>query len=678
MNEVRNSIFPTWMLNAIMYFCILAIPLAFYLVTYDSCQIKITILQIGGAIILATWLFRAMQDGKFTRQRWFWDLPALLYFGWGLIAFLNSPWKMSSSVDELIRLIYYFGIYLAASDYFSQDKKVRIISKLLLVTVAVAIVYGFMQFFGADPFGWGGAFSVRVFSTFGNPNFYAAFLVLTSPLILSHLFKTKNIAARIGFGVFFVANVISIFITGSKGGWLGIAGSLFVFSLLMTKFIIKSIQVKRLLISFTVAALLISAFGVYQYSKKRYDSLLFRLLTWHSTLKMVSLHPLIGNGLGTFRLIYPSYRDREIFRIEGKHQTETQHPENEYLEIANDQGVIGLGLYLWMLLVIFSRGLTRIKNYLTPSSTRGQALYLIGFTAGLAGLLAHNLFCVNLRFVSSGFFLWLFLGLIGGGCKAEPATKKSTSNVAQKDWISYILKPCIVIITCISIVFYVRFFMADYHHNMGIAYSKMHIWDEAVKEYQTSINLNPFFTMSRYFLGNAYSDRWQDGDAQRSLLAYDKVMKMAPNYVMVHYQRGGVLMKLGRYQEGVEEFNQSLKLDPVYAPTYFRLGLAYINLNQLDKALDYFEQSAKLDPNLADIYVNMGNIYFLQGKFSQAMQQYQKALSLDADNMNAHRNLGALYLKQNKAREALREFKIVQQMVPDNPDINKLVSSLSR
>ncbi len=690
---MKNSTFPfaAKIMNFTMYFCILAIALAFYLVTYDSCQIKITILQIGGAIILATWLFRAMPEGKFNKQRLFWDLPVLLYLSWGIIVFIKTPFKNSLAVvDEFTRLIYYTGIYLAASDYFSQDRKMKVMANFLLVTVTCAIFYGLMQFFGLDPFGWSRAFSTRIFSTFGNPNFYAAFLVLTGPLILSYFFTANNKTAKIMSGLLFAANTASLFITTSKGGWLGIAGSISFFTILMVKYVVHSRRLKMYLITFTLAAILISAFGVYQYSLQRKDSLRFRLLTWRSTIQMIKLNPVTGNGLGTFRLIYPAYRDREIFRIEGKHQTETQHPENEYLEIVNDQGLIGIGLYLWLLFTIFSRGLKRIKGYLAQTAViknkdktiyqiKPEVYYLIGYMAGLAGLLAHNLFCVNLRFVSSGFYLWLFLGLIGGAYLPVPDKNQSPPSQDKKGLSAPFLLPLKVLIagiTIFSIIIYSRFLLADVHHNIGIAYSKMRSWEEAIKEFQTSIDLNPFFVMSRYFLGNVYNDRWQEGDDQRALQCYDEVMSRAPHYVMVNYQRGIVYMKMKNYQESLREFNEALQLDPVYPLTYYRIGMVYLQLNQLDNALESFEQAAQINPQASDIYVNIGNIYLMKGLASVAENNYRHALKLDPANLNAHRNLSIVLLRQNRRAEALQELQILRQAMPNDPEINKAIKSL--
>ena len=45
------------------------------------------------------------------------------------------------------------------------------------------------------------------------------------------------------------------------------------------------------------------------------------------------MHPIWGNGIGSFRIIYPAFRRPQIFHIEAKHNTETDHAEDEYWEV---------------------------------------------------------------------------------------------------------------------------------------------------------------------------------------------------------------------------------------------------------------------------------------------------------------------------------------------------------
>ncbi|MFQ3676116.1 MAG: hypothetical protein SNJ64_06225, partial [Endomicrobiia bacterium] len=53
--------------NLIKYFLpvlYLLIAIMFYLKTYDSCQIKITLTQLGGAVLILLWLLKFLESPK--------------------------------------------------------------------------------------------------------------------------------------------------------------------------------------------------------------------------------------------------------------------------------------------------------------------------------------------------------------------------------------------------------------------------------------------------------------------------------------------------------------------------------------------------------------------------------------------------------------------------------------
>ena len=95
----------------------------------------------------------------------------------------------------------------------------------------------------------------------------------------------------------------------------------------------------------------ITALGVI-YEIGNTASYTFRISTWLSTWEMIESRPLTGIGVGSFKVIYPAYRRPAIFHIEGKHNTETDHAEQEHLEQWMDNGLIGFGLYLWWVFCI--------------------------------------------------------------------------------------------------------------------------------------------------------------------------------------------------------------------------------------------------------------------------------------------------------------------------------------
>jgi len=812
------------------------IALSFYLKTYDSCQIKITLLHIGAIIIIAAWIVKVIERGRLleSREQRLYAIPALFFLLSGIVSFSISPFKFTS-FEELTRRVLYIGIFLVALVEFNSSEKVKRMFRWILAATFIAVFYGLIQFMELDPFIWKGAFGDRIFSTFGNPNFFAAFLVLVTPLILtffdfSDLKKAKRtivslvLVATIGIlycfmqflgkeglmqmgnlgtqaYIFFVENriyaffflllvslflmvlvkmkskkflvlflfilVINLITTRTKAAYIGFAAGVSFFAMITTLFIVPATkkQKKTFLVVFLSVLILGTGGAVTFFIRQRIDSVRFRVFTWVSTLEMIRdypeegttikstpgkelIHAFLGTGIGTFKIVYPAFRRPEIFHIEGKHNTETDHPENEFIEVWYDEGIIGFGIFLWFLTIIFFTGIKRLiqvtgysaqpppssrTSRLNPHSKKGGGLkigarlekltrrqyLLIGLLSGLFGLLAHNLMCVNMRFVSSGFVFWLFLGLLGGQIvgqkeKVNPSLEdnkrsKFLSNMRSRRIIQII----VIILTVFLVLFFRRFFIADIHHNIAIAYSKAGRWENALKEYQTVLKNNPYYAMTHYFMGNVYNDRWDmkevydprwdsvdlkqkyffpsihkllkgtekeeqkpRTDAERAVAKYADLKKLAPNYVQVHFQEGSLYTKLKEWDKAIESFQKYLDLDPVYAATYFKMGWCYVQKKDWAKAEEVYQKAVEWNPKLGQAYINLGNVYFMQRKLREAEKYYKKAVELNDSDIGAHRSLATFYTNTNRRALALKEWEKILELNPEDKQAKSIIQQM--
>ncbi|MBO5010939.1 MAG: hypothetical protein J6C49_00585, partial [Elusimicrobiaceae bacterium] len=73
----------------------LLVSVCFFTATYDSAQVKLTLLHMGGVLLLALWaaLNIARKTNPFTRERLLFLLPVFAYLGWNTLAFLFFPYK---------------------------------------------------------------------------------------------------------------------------------------------------------------------------------------------------------------------------------------------------------------------------------------------------------------------------------------------------------------------------------------------------------------------------------------------------------------------------------------------------------------------------------------------------------------------------------------------------------
>lgn len=407
---------------------------SFYLRTYDSAQIKITLLQMGGLCLVTLWLCLIALEGwkAFGKEDLVVLAPFLAYLAVVVFSYSRAPYP-GPSLDDFIRYIFYMSVAIMVIREFDAEA-MGWLTRVLVLATWITVLYGTLQwvdthFFppgpgnGVDPFIWRGAFGRRVFSTFGNPNFFANFLVLVFPVLVTQFLKTRawNLMVLIGL---LLGN---LFWTETKGAWIGFAVSTSIFLVVYAYFFTAGDRARALRRSGAIALVILLLFGglVFYYVTKRKTSVSFRVLTWLSTWEMIEKNPWLGTGVGSFKVIYPTYRRPGIFHIEGKHNTETDHAEDEWLEQWFDHGVLGFGLFLWLILSTCWIGVSALSQLTSNLAQRGgrpppRAYDLLGYLIAFLGMLAHNSFDVSLRFVSSGVFLGLLPGVIINLARGSP------------------------------------------------------------------------------------------------------------------------------------------------------------------------------------------------------------------------------------------------------------------
>ena len=706
----------------VLYF---TISVAFYLRTYDSCQIKITLIHIGGALILMLWLIKLVEeyDVEYFKKNLVIIIPILLALLSNVVSHLRSPLQFASGM-ELTRKAIYFGITLLVLKEFNSEEKIKRLLGWLFFACFVATFYGIVQFLdtryfpqgmmekGLDPFIWRGAFGTRIFSTFGNPNFYGDFLVVLGPICLAMFFKTRQPF----FGVLFLMTAFNAVNTSSKGAWIGFTSGFITFCILYALNFahLQKKNVKKIVTVIVSVVLLICVYAVYDQILKRTDSVKFRVYTWMSCWEMINTRPILGTGIGTFYVTYPAFRRPQIFSIEAKHNTESDHPENEYLEVWYDEGIIGFAIFLWVIVLCLTAGLRNLRIFsavdLPPPAgsktktakviTDSRAYYLLGFISAFVGMLAHNIMCVSLRFVSSGIFMWLLVGLICLFSVHNPFPMKAPQPLLPPNPIpktarriaqgviflitDYLTGTLAILLSIVGItgatLFGVKvpfdgvfrgYFIADVHHNIAIFHSKNGQWSDALSNYNIVTQKNYGFIMAHYFMGNVFNDRWDLNralhpewgdresdldwtginigtrgrvDPERSLSKYKDVWSLAPNYVQSHHQAGLLYLKLG---ETFRANNQ-----PEKARQYWL------------EAIRRFEMYHQIDPIFAQNYYRLAYVHIQMGEIKKAEETYWRHL-YTKDALTTKGNEEKEWVSKNIGRPA--------ESVPPECEIHKSV-----
>ena len=361
-----------------------------------SVDIASIILVIGSFL----WIIKMILARKLLWRKTPLDILVILFVAISGISIYVSPDRAFS----LYNYFYLMGSYILT--YYLIINNVESLSKLkrlfviFLFSSTLAVSYGFYQNIqGIDisTFGWIDKnefpeISTRVFSTFGNPNLFAGFLVIIMCFFSGLCLYEKGYKLKLFFFMLFFVTGICLLLTYSRGLWISFLAALFIqiiFSRGKALLMLASIPLFALLANSTIWERLLSVLNPVD------SSATLRIAIWESTLSMISQNPLLGIGWGAYWLVYPKYdyflNDPSII---------IYHAHNTYLHIAAEIGLIGLMVFL----VLFFAYM--VKSYLVFTSTKDSWLkgIMLGvlsalFALFISGFTDHILFSMQISMI---------------------------------------------------------------------------------------------------------------------------------------------------------------------------------------------------------------------------------------------------------------------------------------
>ena len=110
------------------------------------------------------------------------------------------------------------------------------------------------------------------------------------------------------------------------------------------------------------------------------------------------------------------------------------------------------------------------------------------------------------------------------------------------------------------------------------------------------------------------------------------------NYI-AHYNLGDALVKMGRRDEAIAQYQKTLQITPNYAEAHDNLGSVLLQKGRVDEAIAHYQTALRITPENATAHNNLGNALFQKRMVAEAITHYQKALQINPDYAEAHNNL---------------------------------------
>lgn len=321
-------------------------------------------------------------------------LLAMLFIIVALFSLALTPLHLSP-VEFFTSLSYSFRFslfvllgWIIYSNFFSSLQKN--IPSIFIFSGIVLAVLGLLQFIFLPDLrfltnlGWDPHY-FRTASTFFDPNFLGAYLVLTLLLIQSNLGGCLDRQPRVFYSIFAII-YLALLTTFSRGAYLA-----FLVSFMMFSFLNKSI--KWAILTLLLFSVLIASFFIYQRlvalprNIDRAQSAEFRFSTWQQGWQIFSSNPIFGIGFNAYKFALKEYKFANEQFLK-QHGASTN--DSSLLYVVATTGLVGLSSFLFFL---FSLAWINKHN-----------LVLL---AGLSGLIIQSFFANTLFYPP--LLLWIVL-----------------------------------------------------------------------------------------------------------------------------------------------------------------------------------------------------------------------------------------------------------------------------
>jgi hypothetical protein len=309
----------------------------------------------------------------------------------------------------------------------------RLMDVIVGITIAMALVSLLVRPAG-QIVDLGGAFNDR--------QLFGSVLMLLTPILLMASVGMTDAFRRMSAQIATIMTIACLLLTRCRSAWLGTVTALVVLALLTAIFVARSTDWRRrkhemvwlpvALLSAVVLFVGLSGSGrmiaLRAQTLQRVmedNNVIDRQRLWQGAIRMISARPWLGWGIGTYP-VNQTYFTRgsfsaDVVQLRGASLHEQAH--NEYLQLAAETGVIGLGLHLSIVFAFWLFGLRALSGM----ENELRKYVLIGCMAALVGKWIDGFANPGWRYGDVSFFNWLALGL--GSAAARIG---STAEIADR------------------------------------------------------------------------------------------------------------------------------------------------------------------------------------------------------------------------------------------------------
>ncbi|MDI6642129.1 MAG: O-antigen ligase family protein, partial [Elusimicrobiota bacterium] len=424
----------------IMGLTVLLLPLVFNPSYIDAFNLpKVALFRFAVLIMFTIWIVKNCISKEFVYKKTELDIPVIVFLcttvlstAFSINTFHSIFGQHMYHFDGLLSVVSYVLLYIVVVNTV-DTKRLKTLIWVMILSSSITFFYGIMQSLNMDFVNWQISPSERIWSSFGNPNFFAGYLVMIIPLLLGYIAVQFGIK-RVLLICILTAALCCLLLTFSRAGFVGVFAAIVIYLYLVSNKKVK-IWLKRITVATVLIVGILSTVSIF-IQKSDIEAIkpnqnivtgIFRTLKSianiedpnvkarlryiTTALKMFTERPLFGFGPDSFSIVWRKYMTKELSKLTGNRLANPGYVHSEILQVLATQGIIGLVAYVLLIVSILRLSLRveceAIQHKLSLQSAELFPHILAGIVASIFGIFVNNQ--VSFHSPTTAVLLWFLI-----------------------------------------------------------------------------------------------------------------------------------------------------------------------------------------------------------------------------------------------------------------------------
>jgi putative inorganic carbon (hco3(-)) transporter len=718
----------TWLVRLIhflFYLMLIVVPFTFTWINDELFEFNKMLLTYGFVVLIGgLWLSRMVVSQKIIFARTKFDIPLGLFLASQVISTITSIHPYTSVFGYYSRfhggllstLTYLVLFYAFVSNFHKKQLKAVLLA--IFIGAFGASLYAIPEHFGVSPSCvmiagtanvdcWVQDVQSRVFGTFGQPNWLAAYAITLIPVAVSLLLAsfTKNkslknksaIGRKILFFASLVALTLTLLYTKSRSGILGlvVGGGIYGLGFLIITW--RSVKPNQTFKPALFLASVMISLGLWvgtpftpslsaivnQFRTPIASDLVIaqpatsspsdngpasppppianrldiggtdsgeiRKIVWQGAYDVWKRYPIFGSGVETFAYSY--YQDRpEAHNLVSEWDFLYNKAHNEFLNFLATTGVVGLSSYLLLLFWIVAVCFHKIYK---SSAAESDQLLALGVASGVIALSVSNFFGFSTVMVNILLFILPAVISVLYATKDQQSVPAAANNSSPKQNLFSLPQLAglfIILLSSVYLTIHVSaIWRADRAYTLGKQLARSGRLSEGATFLKSAVDLRP-----------------------QEALFHDELALAYANMAIAFADRDEPENSATFIQVALAGVQNSKNLNSVHLNFFKSRARTYITLHTLDKK--YLEdarrtllEAKELAPTDAKVLYNIGLIELSQNKIDLGHTTLEETLALKPNYPAARMTLADSYSEHGQYKQAYQHYQyILDKIDPAN------------